>query len=128
MTTKKILIVDDEEAITNLMTLVFSREGYEVKTAENGDQALKIIQKENIHVIITDLNMPEMNGIKLCRAIRKTVPMAMIFAMTGYASLFELADCREAGFDDYFVKPVNIKTLVKTAEDAFEKLNRWKTN
>ncbi len=128
MTTKKILIVDDEEAITNLMTLVFSREGYEVKTAENGDQALKIIQKENIHVIITDLNMPEMNGIKLCRAIRKTVPMAMIFAMTGYASLFELAECREAGFDDYFVKPVNIKTLVKTAENAFEKLNRWKTN
>ncbi len=128
MSTKKILIVDDEEAITNLMTLVFSREGYEVKTAENGEQALKIIQKENIHVIITDLNMPEMNGIKLCRAIRKTVPMAMIFAMTGYASLFELAECREAGFDDYFVKPVNIKTLVKTAEDAFEKLNRWKTN
>ena len=128
MSTKKILIVDDEEAITNLMTLVFSREGYEVKTAENGEQALKIIQKENIHVIITDLNMPEMNGIKLCRAIRKTVPMAMIFAMTGYASLFELAECREAGFDDYFVKPVNIKTLVKTAENAFEKLNRWKTN
>jgi len=128
MSTKKILIVDDEEAITKLITLVFSREGYEVKTAENGDQALKIIQKENIHVIITDLNMPEMNGIKLCRAIRKTVPMAMIFAMTGYASLFELAECREAGFDDYFVKPVNIKTLVKTAENAFEKLNRWKTN
>ncbi len=128
MSEKKILIVDDEEAITKLMTLVFSREGYEVKTAENGDQALKIIQKENIHVIITDLNMPEMDGIKLCRAIRKTVPMAMIFAMTGYASLFELAECREAGFDDYFVKPVNIKTLVKTAENAFEKLKRWKTN
>jgi len=124
----KILIVDDDEAIINMEKLAFSRAGYDVVSAESGEQALKILQQENIHVIFTDLNMPDMNGIELCTAIRKFTPIAMVFAVTGYASLFELAECREAGFEDYFVKPVNLKKLVETAKNAFEKLNRWKTS
>ena len=124
----KILIVDDDEAIINMEKLAFSRAGYDVVSAENGEQALKILQQENIHVVFTDLNMPEMNGIELCMKIRKLAPIAVVFAVTGFASLFELAECREAGFEDYFVKPVNLKKLVKTAENAFEKLNRWKTS
>ena len=128
MADKKILIVDDDEAIINMMKLAFSRAGYDVVSAESGKQALKILQQENIHVIFTDLNMPDMNGIELCREIREHMPMAMVFAVTGFASLFELAECREAGFEDYFVKPVNINKLVQTAENAFEKLGRWKTS
>jgi len=128
MDSNKILIVDDEEAIINMMGLAFSRVGYDVISAESGKQALKILQQDKIHVVFTDLNMPEMNGIELCRAIRKLMPMAVVFAVTGYASLFELAECREAGFEDYFVKPVNLKKLVQTADNAFEKLNRWKTS
>jgi len=125
MIQNKILVVDDEEAITLLLAQAFSRAGYEVSTAGSGKEALEILKKDKIQVLFLDLNMPEMNGIELCRAIRKDMPIAMIFAVTGYASLFELADCRDAGFDDYFNKPVNIKTLVKTAQSAFEKLNRW---
>ena len=124
----KILIVDDDEAIIKMEKAAFSRAGYDVVSAKSGEQALKILQQENINVIFTDLNMPEMNGIELCMAIRKFTPIAMVFAVTGYASLFELAECREAGFEDYFVKPVNLKKLVETAKNAFEKLNRWKTN
>ncbi len=124
----KILIVDDDEAIINMEKLAFSRAGYDVVSAESGEQALKILQQENIHVIFTDLNMPDMNGIELCMEIRRLLPIAVVFAVTGFASLFELAECREAGFEDYFVKPVNLKKLVKTAENAFEKLNRWKTS
>ncbi len=52
--------------------------------------------------------------------------MDIIYAITGYASLFELADCREAGFDDYFQKPVEMKTLLKADQDAFKKIDRWK--
>ncbi len=128
MADNKILIVDDEEAIINMMKLAFSRAGYGVVSAESGKSALEILQQENIHVIFTDLNMPEMTGIELCREIRKRMPMAMVFAVTGYASLFELSECREVGFEDYFVKPVNLKKLVQTAENAFEKLSRWKTS
>jgi len=122
----KILVVDDEKAIITLMEHAFSRAGYDVRSAGSGEEALELLKQEKIQVMFLDLNMPGMNGIELCREIRKDMPMAMVFAVTGYSSLFELADCRESGFDDYFNKPVNIKTLLETADSAFEKINRWK--
>ncbi len=123
----KILIVDDDEAIVKLFELTFLRAGYEVRSALSAEEALELLQDEKIHVMFLDLNLPGMNGIELCAQIKKDIPMAIIHAVTGYASLFELTDCKEAGFDDYFKKPVKIKVLVKAARDAFEKLSRWKT-
>ena len=122
----KILIVDDDEAIVKLFELTFLREGYEVRSALSAEEALELLENEKIHVMFLDLNLPGMNGIELCGQIKKNMPMTVIHAVTGYASLFELTDCREAGFDDYFKKPVKIKVLVKAAKEAFEKLNRWK--
>ena len=123
---KRILVVDDEEAIRGMMEQAFTRSGYEVRLAESAEEALDILGKENIHVMFLDLNMPGMNGVELCRKIRKDRPMAIINAVTGYTSLFELADCREAGFDDYFTKPVELDMLFKAAQDAFDKMARWK--
>jgi len=126
MADRKILVVDDEKAIINLLTQAFARAGYLVQSAPTGKEALKLLEKEKINVMFFDLNMPEMDGLELCREVKKNMPMSIIYAVTGYASLFELAECREAGFEDYFKKPVNIKILIKTAADSFEKLERWK--
>lgn len=126
MSEKKILVVDDEKAIINLLTQAFSRVGYTVRSAQNAKEALELLQNEKINVMFFDLNMPEMDGIELCKEVKKDMPMSIIYAVTGYVSLFELADCREAGFEDYFKKPMNMKTLIKMANDAFEKLERWK--
>lgn len=126
MAGKKILVVDDERPILRLLNQVFTKDGYEVRTAESASDALKIVENENILVMFFDLNMPEMNGIELCKKIKGQKPMAIIYAITGYASLFELSDCREAGFEDYFKKPVNISILREKAKSAFEKLDRWK--
>ncbi len=126
MSEKKILVVDDEKAIVNLLKQAFARAGFEVVTAGSAEEALKVLETEDIYVMFLDLNLPQMNGIELCRRIKKDKPMSVIFAVTGYASLFELVDCREAGFEDYFKKPADIKTLVKVANDAFEKIERWK--
>ncbi len=128
MAKKEILVVDDEATIRNMMTLSFSRAGYGVQTAESGEEAVDILKDVNIDVMFLDLNLPGMNGIELCRRIRKDRPMAIMYAVTGFASLFELADCRDAGFEDYFIKPVNMKTLISRAGDAFEKVNRWRQN
>jgi len=122
---QRILVVDDEKAIINLLKQAFSRAGYEVRSAESAENALDILEKENIHVMFFDLNLPQMNGVELCKAVKKNMPMSVIYAITGYASLFELAECREAGFEDYFKKPVKISTLLKAVENAFEKINRW---
>ena len=121
-----ILVVDDEEAIRNLLERAFTKVGYTVHSAENGEEALEILKQENIQVMFLDLKLPGMSGVELCTKIRKDKPIALIYAMTAYTSLFELADYRDAGFDDYFTKPVELKILSKAAEDAFEKIERWK--
>ena len=126
MSGKKILVVDDEEAIRDSFEIALNKSGYIVSTAESAEKAIEILNQENINVMFLDLNLPGMNGVDLCKQIRKDRPIAFIYAITGYSSLFELADCREAGFDDYFDKPVNLSVLLKTAENAFETLDRWK--
>ena len=123
---KKILIVDDEISVRNLFEDVFSDTGYDVRQAENAEKALDILKEEYIDVIFLDLKLFGMNGIELCRQIRKSKPVSIIYAITGWSTLFEIEECREAGFDDYFKKPVDIDTISKAADDAFEKLNRWK--
>ena len=112
MTDRHILVVDDELAILTALEKVFSRAGYRSYLAETAEEALGILEKENINVMFLDLNLPGMNGVELCRKIRKDRPIAVIHAITGYASLFELTDCREAGFDDYFTKPADMEMLL----------------
>jgi CheY-like chemotaxis protein len=126
MTEKKLLVVDDEEMIRDLFEQAFSRAGYTVQTAKSAEDALEIMKKTPFSVLFLDLNLPGMNGIELCRQISKNWPMAISHAVTGYASLFEMHDCREAGFEDYFTKPVNLSDLLAAAEHAFKKLERWK--
>lgn len=123
---KRILIVDDEVPILNMMTRAFTKAGYEVRTAESAEEALELIKTYKYLVFFLDLNLPGMNGIELCRHIRRDNPLAICFAVTGFASTFEVFDCREAGFEDYFTKPVSMKILLQAAENAFQKLARWR--
>jgi CheY-like chemotaxis protein len=123
---KRILLVDDEKQIREMYSLAFTRAGYGATTAESAEEALEIMKKEPFWVLFLDLNLPGMNGVDLCREIKKHYPMAIPYAVTGYASLFELTDCRDAGFEDYFTKPASLSDLLEAAAHAFKKLARWK--
>jgi DNA-binding response OmpR family regulator len=122
----KILVVDDEASVRDLFDSVFTETGYEVILAEDGKQALAILKIQGIDVIFLDLKLFGMNGIDLCRQIRKTKPVSMIYAMTGWAALFEIDECREAGFDDYFEKPLDMEILLSVVDQAFARLERWR--
>lgn len=122
---KKLLVVDDEQSIRKLLEKAFTKNGYAVALAESGEQALEILEKETLQVMFIDLRLPGISGLELCRQIRVVNPIACIYAMTGYGSLFELSDCREAGFDDYFLKPIDLEIFIKTVEDSFDKIKRW---
>lgn len=126
MVERRILVVDDEEQIREMFRHAFSRAGYSVETMESAEEAIEIMQESPSWVLFLDLKLPGMNGVELCTQIRKDWPMAIPYAVTGYASLFELSDCRNAGFEDYFIKPVNLTDLLDAAEHAFKKLDRWK--
>jgi len=122
---RKLLIVDDERSIRDLFQSAFSDPDYQVHLAENGEQALDILKRHDIDLIFLDLKLFGMNGIELCRRIRKDKPISIIYAITGWAGLFEVEECREAGFDDFFTKPFQLEVIFKAVENAFEKLERW---
>ena len=126
MNNSRILVVDDEALICEMMKWAFTNAGYDVQTAESAEKALELIKTYKYMVFFLDLNLPGMNGIELCRYIRKNNPLTIAYAVTGYASTFEVFECREAGFEDYFTKPAEMKTLFNAAEQAFQKLARWK--
>ena len=88
-------------------------------------QALEILNREKFYVMFLDLAFLRMDGVQLCKKIRKEEPYLIIAAVTGYSSTFQLADCREAGFDDYFAKQFKSAVLLYSAH-AFEVLDRWK--
>ncbi len=123
---KKILVVDDEAPIRSLLERAFKKADYEVETTDSAESALEIIRKENFQVFFLDLLLPKMNGLDLCMQIKKIRPTAFVFAMTGYASVFDLVKCREVGFDDYFPKPFEIRVLLKATQEAFDRLERWR--
>lgn len=123
---KKVLVVDDETSTRELLKEALGNAHYEVEATDSAESALEIIRKENFQVFFLDLLLPKMNGLDLCTQIKKIRPTAFVFAMTGYSSVFDLVKCREVGFDDYFPKPFKIQVLVKAAEEAFSKLERWR--
>ena len=125
MADRALLIVEDESTVRHLFKEQFEKEGYTVITAGSAEEALDILKKQRILVIFLDLKLPGMDGVQLCREIKKIQPISILYAVTGYASLFQLTDCLESGFSDYFIKPVKTGVLFNAARDAFEKLERW---
>jgi len=123
---KTMLIVDDEVTVREIFKDFFGASGYQVLTAEGADNAIEILHDREIDVIFLDLRLFGTNGLELGRRIRKEKPLAILFAITGWAGLFEVEECREAGFDDFFIKPVEFDMLQKAVEDAFERIERWR--
>ena len=126
MIEKKILVVDDEQQIRSLIQEAFVRKGYVVRTAESGEEAYEILQHTKFQVIFLDLNMPGMSGVELCKRIRKDFPKVSVFAITGFPTRFEVHNCRKAGFDGYFVKPITFEALLEAAQEAFKQFNHQK--
>ncbi len=125
MTDNTILLVDDDPIIRLAYSRLLTGAGYQVKTAGSAEQALEMMRAAPAPVLFLDLNLPAMSGVELCRVVRQEWPWSIPVAITGYTSLFELVACREAGFEDYYTKPVDPKELTAAAKTALDKLDRW---
>ena len=123
---KRLLIVDDEVPLLEMLESFFhDTTDFTVKTASSAEEAVEILKKKRYPIIITDLKMPGMNGMDLCKWIRETNPLSFIIAMTGYQDFFELKNCRAIGFDDYFKKPFEFSELLDGVNSAHKKMARW---
>jgi len=110
----KILLVDDEPDILEIVSYNLTTEGYQVITAENGIEAVKKAKKELPHLIILDVMMPEMDGIEACELIRKDPNLkdVVITFLTARGEDYSQLAGFDAGADDYITKPIKPKVLV----------------
>jgi len=107
----KILIVDDDPHIAELITLYLNKEGYETRTAGTGRKAVEEFSKFSPHLVLLDLMLPEMDGYQVCGEIRK-ISAVPIIMLTAKGETFDKVLGLELGADDYIVKPFDPKELV----------------
>ncbi len=117
----KVLVVDDEDVIREMVREVLVGEGYETVTAEDGRSALNRIKDGGINLLLTDIKMPEMGGMKLIKEARKLDPDLLSIIMTGYGTLETARKAMREGAYDYLLKPFDLVDLRMAVSRAFER-------
>jgi len=122
---KKILIVDDEAHIRSLIEQTLEEledEGVEFLTAENGEQALEIIQKENPQLVFLDVMMPKMNGMEVCRRVKKELLSENVFIvlLTAKGQELDRLKGQEVGADVYMTKPFDPEVILAKAKEVLQ--------
>nr|WP_319396092.1 response regulator [uncultured Desulfobacter sp.] len=116
----KILIVDDEKDFVEMFSLRLTRQGEKVSAAYSGQEALDLLEKTNIDVVILDIRMPGMDGIETLKKIKAGHPLVEVILLTGHGSTETAVEGMKEGAFDYLMKPADF-------EDISEKLaNAWK--
>jgi two-component system, NtrC family, response regulator PilR len=116
-----LLIVDDEQSYRQLLSLVFEGAGHNLRTASNGREAVQMLQQEPADVIITDVRMPDMDGIELLRAVREFLPDIGVILMTAFATVDTAREAFKLGADDFIQKPFDVEELKLIVKKALEK-------
>jgi putative two-component system response regulator len=115
-----VLVVDDEEMMRELVTERLKLEGYTVEAAENGEQALQKIKSNGYDLLLTDLNMPVLNGLELLKKLADNRDLATV-VMSGQGDLETAVYAMKLGASDYIFKPINFRILLHTLESAMKK-------
>ena len=116
----RILAVDDELLIRDLLYDFFCSQGWDIVIAENGKRALEYLKNQEFDIVLTDLKMPEIDGMDLTGRIRELYPGLPVIIMTGYPSLDSALEALRFKVDDYIIKPFNINQLFKIAKSVVE--------
>ena len=131
-----ILIIDDEEDIRDALQMVLERAGYEVRVASDGNEAIELQREKPAQLVITDIKMPEKDGVRTIKEMRREFPAVRIIAISGGGSVEPLAykpgaitttaylaAAKEVGADRVFAKPFDRKDLIQAVDDLLGKLH-----
>lgn len=124
----KILVIEDEDQVRQSYEDMFSFFGYEVDSAPNGREGMARITKNDYDIVVTDLNMPELNGIEVLKYIKKKKPYIEVIVITGYATLENAIEAMKVGAYDYFAKPIDIEHVRIVLQKCVQKIQSRKEN
>ena len=119
-----ILVVDDELLIRDLLYDFFHGQGWEISIAENGEKALEILRSKKIDLVLTDIKMPQMDGLTLTSEMRESYPDIPVVLMTGFPSVESAVAALRNKVADYITKPFNINQLFKIVESKVKEKQR----
>jgi DNA-binding NtrC family response regulator len=111
-----ILVVDDEEALRNILSGELVSSGYDVSTAGDGEEAMRAIQNKKFHLVLLDIKMPRMDGFEVLRYIKKNHPAVKVIMLTGFADLKNAIESKKHGAEDFVSKPYDLVDLLTTIE------------
>lgn len=117
----KILVVDDEPLITNLFEVSLREEGYPIEIASNGKKAMERFLYGDFDVVITDVNMPEMDGRSLLDNLKSVKPEVIVIVITGYPSVDSAIETMRMGAYDYITKPIDPDVVINVIKRAWDK-------
>ncbi len=118
--TPRILVVDDDEGSARLVERILRKAGYECELCGDGKAALTVAEQENVDVVVTDVRMPRMNGIELCRQLRASWPKLPVILMTSYGSIPDAVEAMREGAFSYLSKPPDEEQLRSLVARALE--------
>ena len=116
----KILVLDDERSLCELLKVVFQKEGYEVLTTPSAKKAIEIAQSDDIDVVVSDIKLPEMNGLEVLKRLRKIKPELPVLMITAYGTIKEAVEALKIGAYDYIIKPFDVEELKVIVAKALE--------
>ena len=125
---ERLLIIDDEKSILDLLTAVFKKEGYSVKTAFSAPRALDLLDRESFDLVITDIKMPGMSGMDVLARVKERTPDMPVILITAFGSIAQAVEALKAGALDYIVKPFDIEELKIIVARGLEKLRLKEEN
>lgn len=114
------LIVDDEPLIRESLFEIFKIEGFRVQMASTAEEAMVLMQKNPVHIVITDLKLPNMSGLELLQEIKRDYPRSEVIVITGYGSIETAVEAMKIGAFEYITKPINdseIKIIIGNIVD-----------
>ena len=120
----RILIVDDEAEIRDLLHRHFRYLGYDVDTASGGQDALAMLAQTRTDIVVSDINMPGMDGVALLEAVRQDYPMIRVVMMTGYVSQENILACMRKGAETCIFKPLEDLAILERAVFNAEKVSK----
>jgi DNA-binding NtrC family response regulator len=117
---EKILVVDDELFVRELLLEFLSTQGYEVSLADSGEKAVKLMQTQPVDVVLLDLKMPGIDGIEALKQIKEIDPNTLAIIMTGYPTIESSIEALHHGAYDYVIKPFKLNELKSSIQKALQ--------
>jgi DNA-binding NtrC family response regulator len=118
MSKGKILVIDDESIVRTSCSRSLTPEGYEVKLSQNGADAMKMLEEESFDLVLTDLKMPDIDGIEVLKMIKQRWPQTEVIVVTGYQTVDTAVKSIKLGAFDYLEKPFTPDSLIAAVNNA----------